>query len=258
MNDLERFSTFAQSIAYEAGRLTVGYFNRTLEVIGKADGSPVTVADREAEKLIRDAIEEKFPEHGIHGEEYGVKEPKGTSYTWYIDPIDGTKSFIHGAPLYTNLLALVRDGKPVLGIINLPALDQLLFASEGKGAWLNGRRVGVSKVSNPSKAVVLTTDHVKLIERPPHKGGITITEEAKFSRTWGDAYGHFLVASGRAEVMLDPEVSPYDIAPFPVIMKEAGGHFFNWNGDCSLEGGNGISCNEGLKKYVDEKIGLRS
>lgn len=251
MSELQRYLDAAQEIAWEAGRLTLGWFNRGVEVIDKADGSPVTVADRDAETLVRRAIEARFPDHGIRGEEHGPKEARaGCSYTWYIDPIDGTKSFVHGVPLYSNLLALVRDGKPVVGIIQLPALGEQLAAAEGLGCRLNGRPVRVSQIADLSRAVVLTSDSRDLGISAPTPGWRPLWEGCRFPRSWGDGYGYYLVATGRAEVMLDARAADYDLAPMPVILREAGGAFFDWRGEETFLGGHGAACNAALAEQV--------
>lgn len=251
MAEIEKLLEFARDITHEAGRLTLGYFDRTLEIIDKADGSPVTIADREAESYIRRAIESRFPDHGIYGEEHGVKEPAaGCSWTWYIDPIDGTKSFIHGVPLYSNLLAARCEDRTVIGIIGLPALGQQVSAAEGMGCTLNGRRVQVSRVSDISRAVFLTSSADYLETRAPGQGWRSIWKSCKFNRSWGDGYGYMLVASGRAEAMIDPIIEPYDVAPMPVILKEAGGHFFDWRGRDVIDGGAAVGCNAALKDEI--------
>jgi histidinol phosphatase-like enzyme (inositol monophosphatase family) len=253
--ELARLLDFARSAAYEAGRLTLGYFYRSLEIIDKADGSPVTVADREAELLLRGAIEKAFPDHGILGEEFGTKEARnGSPYTWYLDPIDGTKSFIHGVPMYSNLVGLLREDRSVLGIINLPALGEMVSAAEGHGCWLNGRRVKVSDVPDVSRAVVLTTDQTDLARNGATTGWRSLVEGARFTRTWGDAYGYALVATGRAEIMLDARAETYDVAAIPPILREAGGQFFDWKGRETIFGGNGIGTNAALAELVRERI----
>lgn len=255
MSELQRYLDFALQTAHEAGQLTVGYFRRSLEIIDKADGSPVTIADREAEKLIRAAIEKTFPDHGIYGEEFGTKDPTpGCSYTWFIDPIDGTKSFIHGVPLYTTLLALVREEESVVGIINIPAEGQMMSAAKGMGCRLNGVSVRVSQVSDPARAIWLTSDQYKMEEVSPRGAWRDLYSKVRFTRTWGDAYGYMMVASGRAEFMVDPIVSPYDVAPLPVILREAGGRFFDWKGRETIFGGNGAAANAALAPALEQAL----
>lgn len=247
MAELERFLAFAQNACYEAGRLTLGYFYRSVEIISKADDSPVTIADREAELLVRRAIEKAFPDHGIFGEEHGTKPPAaGCSYTWYIDPIDGTKSFIHGVPLYSTLLALVRDNESVVGVIQLPATGEQVAAAKGLGCTLNGRPARCSTVSDLSKAVVLCSDPRDLETIGKTQGWRSLWAACRYPRSWGDGFGHAMVATGRAEIMLDAGAAPYDVAAMPVIHREAGGGFRDWRGEETIFGGCGVAANGAL------------
>jgi histidinol phosphatase-like enzyme (inositol monophosphatase family) len=255
MSELEKYLSFAREICHEAGKLTLKYYMTSLEVIDKADGSPVTVADREAEKLIRAAIEKTFPDHGICGEEHGRKEARnGSPYTWYIDPIDGTKSFVHGVPLYTCLLGLMREEESVVGVVQLPAINHQLSAATGLGCHLNGTQVRVSQVGDLARAVGLTTDERDLGHFFPDRRWEKLWNSVRFGRTWGDAFGYYLVATGRAEFMIDGKVEPYDVSPLPVIMREAGGKFFDWQGNETIFGGNGIACNAALESVVREHL----
>lgn len=255
MYELERYLDFARRVSHTAGKLTLNYYQKSLEVIRKADNSPVTIADREAETYIRAEIEKAFPDHGIIGEEHGVKEArKGSAWRWVIDPIDGTKSFIHGVPLYTTLLGLLREDRSVVGIIEVPALGDQLAAAEGLGCHLNVKPVRVSKVSQLSEAVVLTTDMNHLVMMFPDGRWRPLLEKCLFARTWGDAYGYYLVATGRAEVMIDPQVAPHDVAGLPVILREAGGHYFDWTGAENVFGGNGAATNDALCDLVKRTL----
>lgn len=257
MSELERQLDFARQTIHEAGVLTLGWFRRRTEVVGKADGSPVTIADRDAEALVRRAIESAFPDHGIHGEEHGVKDPApGCSFQWFIDPIDGTKSFIHGVPLYTNLLALLRDGEPVLGVINAPATGEQLSAASGLGAWLNGRRARVSETARVQDALLLTSDHRDLDTRAPAPGWRALYDACRYPRSWGDAYMYLMVATGRGDIALDARVEAYDVAPMPVVLREAGGAFFDWTGAETIRGGHGIAVNAALEGAVREALGI--
>lgn len=251
MAELEKLLSFAQDTAHRAGLITLEYYQKNFGVQEKSDGSPVTIADRSAEEFVRKQIEQAFPDHGINGEEFGVKEPSnGCSYTWYIDPIDGTKSFIHGVPLYTTLLACLREDQSVVGVIEVPALKSQVSAAEGQGCFLDGKPTRVSTIDALDRAVCLTTDERKLPVYKPDRSWEPLWHGAKLTRGWGDAYGHYLVASGRAEFILDPKVEPYDVAPFPVIMREAGGRFFSWKGEETIFGGDGISCNAALAEKI--------
>lgn len=258
-SELKELLEFARVLGYEGGRSTLGHYKRAaVEIIDKSDGTPVTIADRNAEQIMRKMIEEKYPDHGIHGEEFGIKDPKnGCSYQWFLDPIDGTKSFIHGVPFYTTLIGLIRGGNEyVVGVIDCPALEEQVSAADGLGCSLNGRPTRVSDKDDLKKSVVLTTDPRRLYNQTPHDGWKSLWEDCDYPRGWGDGYGHLMIASGRAEIMLDPISAPYDISPMPCIMKEAGGAFFDWKGECSIFNGGGISMNKHMEPVVRKAFGL--
>ena len=233
---------FAIEVATAAGELTQSYFRSAdLEVISKADGSPVTEADQRAEQLIRDAIAAEFPNDSLMGEEYGEDAATGTSSgrQWVIDPIDGTKSFTAGVPMYSNLLAVVDDGVPVLGILNLPAVSELLSAAVGQGAFCNSEPIRVSDKASLKGAYVTTSS----VRYWPEAYLQRVLDEGIILRTWGDAYGYAMVATGRAEAMIDPRVNVWDVAPIGVILSEAGGAFTDLDGNDQITGGSGIGTN---------------
>jgi histidinol phosphatase-like enzyme (inositol monophosphatase family) len=213
----------------------------------KADQTPVTVADREAEDVCRAAIRRHFPGHAIKGEE-GVDQPGNPDFTWLIDPIDGTKSFIHGVPLYGTLVACIVRGRPSVGVIYLPALDDLIAAADGEGCWWNGRTTRCSDVTRIEDATVLAGSITRAIDR---SGAYRdLAGRCKLNRGWGDAFGYALVATGRAEVMLDPRISPWDCACMPPIFREAGGWSGNWNGGQDIHGPDWMACAAGVKDEV--------
>lgn len=219
---------FALDTAYRAGRSTLSLFNAGAEVQVKQDATPVTEADKNAERLIREAIETTYPEDSILGEEQGFS--KHGSGVWIIDPIDGTKSFVCGVPLYATLLSYEVDGRPVLGVCYLPALDEILFAEEGCGAFWNGRPCRVSTKSSIAKAAISSGSHYSLEKYGRMKGFLSLAQRSMVSRTWSDAYGHALVATGRIEAMMDPIVQPWDISAMKLIVREAGGRFTDFSG----------------------------
>ncbi len=233
--------TFVEDLALEAGRLTQEWFRSpTLEIDMKDDGSPVTVADRQAELLIRQVIADAFPDDAIVGEEFDDTLGSGTSgREWIIDPIDGTKTFTAGVPLYSNLIAVVDDGMPVLGVLNLPAVTELISAVDGGGAHCNGERCRVSTRSSLDGAYAMTSG----VRYWPHGALDALADEGVVVRTWGDAYGYALVATGRAEAMIDPLANRWDIAPIGVIIAEAGGRFTGLNGKPGVDHGNGVGTN---------------
>lgn len=239
--ELEGLREFAVDLAREAGELTLTYFRGSFDVERKADETPVTRADRESEQLIRDRIQKAYPDDGILGEEFDSVAGTGRR-TWVIDPIDGTKSFVAGVPLYAVLIALVDgayDGgeidtdRVLLGVIHIPPLAETLSAARGLGAHWQEGSAAVSSHDELSGARVCTTDFADLHRREPALAA-RINGRASFTRTWGDAYGYLLVATGRIDAMIDPIVSPWDIAPLPVIVEEAGGRFTDLRGRAVL------------------------
>jgi histidinol phosphatase-like enzyme (inositol monophosphatase family) len=241
-SELGRLLEVAQELAVEAGAITLEHFGTVLASDTKGDGTPVTEADRAAETLMRDRIGAHFPTHGILGEEFGEKNP-GAPVRWILDPIDGTRSFVRGVPLYGVLIGVEIEGTPAVGVAHFPALNEIVGAALGHGCTWNGRPARVSGVDSFRDAAALTTDPVELLEGPAAAGWETLVRETSLARTWGDCYGHILVATGRAEIMVDPILSPWDAAPFVPILTEAGGRFTSREGDARFDGGSGISTN---------------
>ena len=249
--DLDAVHQSAIEIAKQGGAHTLKYFNKPFEVERKSDDSPVTVADREVESMMREAITEQFPEHGIVGEEYDDVNPE-SPVQWILDPIDGTKSFIHGVPLYTTLIGVVVDGIPKVGIIYAPALDELCDAAKGKGARLNGVSCSVRSCDDLSKASFMSTDCYTSANFDYGKAFDALVEKTRLQRTWGDAYGHMLVATGRADLMFDPILNIWDAAPLLTVLQEAGGVFCDTDGNETIQSGNGFSCSRELLPKVLE------
>ena len=245
---------FALDAAWQAGRATLGHFQTAVPTERKADNTPVTLADREAEKLLRELISRTWPDHGIVGEEFG-RSPSNSPYTWIIDPIDGTKSFVSGVPLYSNLLALTDGQEALLGVANFPALGDMIYARRGGGCYWNGRRTQVSAKNDLADALILTSELNYFTPPERWQAWLRLGEQTYAQRTWGDAYGYFLVATGRAEVMMDPHMHVWDCAPFRVIMEEAGGTFTDWQGTPTIHGGESLATNGHLFDEVMRIIG---
>jgi len=237
----------ATEAAYLAGRRTLAYFNAGVEAEYKGDNTPVTIADREAENVIRQAIARHYPTHTLIGEEGG--EAQGDpDYKWIIDPIDGTKSFIHGVPLYGVLIGVEVRGRAQVGVIYMPALDEMLCAAEGFGARWNNRVARVSEVSELKDATLLAGSITRAMARSDAYD--TLSSKVKLNRGWGDCYGYLLVATGRAEIMLDPQMNPWDCAPMLPILREAGGHFTTWSGEATIWGPDACATNGGVNGEV--------
>jgi histidinol-phosphatase len=246
--DLQSRLNWAVQIAREAGLLTLEYFNQgNYQVERKMDDSPVTVADRRSEELLRRRIAERFPDDAIHGEELADRSGR-SGYRWILDPIDGTKSFIHGVPLYATLIAVERDGQSLAGVIRLPALDECVYAATGSGAW----HVVGSGVPRPARAsacprlaegLFLTSSVASYDGLGCREAYDRLQATARLTRTWGDAYGYMLVATGRAEAMVDPVMEVWDAGPLPPILAEAGGTFTDWQGHPRIDSGKGFATN---------------
>lgn len=253
---MKEHSEFAVKLAFEMGKETLRFFdNPELNVESKQDGTPVTMADRGAEELARKLITERFPNDSILGEEFADKE--GTSgWQWILDPIDGTKSFIHGVPFYSNLIGVQRDGEPVIGVIWVPALNRGVWGAKKQGAWEivgdTTRPAHVSRIDKLEEALFLTTDAYDFDKVGRDGAYDELEAKCKLTRTWGDAYGYYLVATGRAEIMIDPYFEIWDAAPLKTILEEAGGAFCDWQGVATIEGREGVGVNAVLKDVVTE------
>lgn len=251
MPELSSLLNTALDAAYQAGKLTLGYFRtENFRVETKENDSPVTVADRNAENRIRQIIRESFPDHTIVGEEHG-EDFGSVPIRWIIDPIDGTKSFIHGIPLYGTMIGIEVEDQACVGVVYMPGLDEMYYATQGGGSFLNGRRIWASQKDQMSEALLLSTSEKRLRETPEY---LELCRRTKLQRTWGDCYGHMLVASGRAEIMLDPGMAVWDCAPLKVIIEEAGGIFTDWSGNATIHGGSAISTNAPLRDEVMEVL----
>jgi len=244
----------ALEAARRAGDLALKFYGRRIPVDTKADGSPVTEADRAAESIAREWIEAHFPQDGILGEEHGRVRPEARR-RWLIDPIDGTKSFVRGVPLWGSLVAVVEGDGVLAGAAVFPALGERLAAAPGCGCWWNGSRCSVSTVSDLALATVLGTDG-RFPDTPRGDGWARLASAAALCRTWGECYGYLLVATGRSEVMVDPVLSPWDAAPLVPIIEEAGGVLTDWEGRHGFAGGSAIATNAALASEVRRLLGV--
>jgi histidinol phosphatase-like enzyme (inositol monophosphatase family) len=248
-NSYRDLLAFASELAWRAGRLTLAHFQTGVVAETKPDDSPVTQADREAEALLRDLIARRFPHDGILGEEAGETRA-GADRRWIIDPIDGTRSFVRGVPLYGVMLALEEAGDPVLGVLHFPALAETVAAASGEGCWWNGRRALVSDETHLDRALVLATDLAGIEQAGFARGWHRLQAHAGMVRTWGDCYGHALVATGRAEVMLDPVMQLWDAAALVPIIEEAGGVIGGWPAGSDWRSGSIVATNAALANDV--------
>jgi histidinol phosphatase-like enzyme (inositol monophosphatase family) len=229
----------AVELTRQAGELAMGYFRSAgLTVEQKRDGSPVTRADREAERLIREELELRHPGDGILGEEEEDK-PSESGRRWIVDPIDGTLAFTHGVGLFSNLLALEDEQGVAVGVINVPALGETVYAARGLGCYCNGVPARVSERGELAGSYLSTSSFSDWDEATL----LAVKRAGLELRTWGDGYGYALVATGRLDAMADPQAEPYDVAPMPVIISEAGGRFTDWRGAPGHYGGSGLATN---------------
>ncbi len=257
MESLESYFPFLNELNRTAGEIVRRYFGSDLTVDLKADHSPVTQADREVEEMLRERIGRQFPDHSVFGEEFGETR-KNSRFRWIIDPIDGTQSFILGVPLFGTLIALEHEGEPVLGSIYLPIQDQLMIGSAETGTLVNGRRCQVSSTRKLSDAKILTTDPGAMCEGEIGSRLGRLCREVSLVRGFGDCFGYFMVACGKADAMLDPIINYYDIAPMFPILAGAGGSFSTWDGEQVRGGGNALASNRDLHAVILESLAVDS
>lgn len=242
---LKELLDFSVSAAREAGEITLRYFRQKFETRLKGKDNFVTQADLEAEEFLRREILKRFPGDAIVGEE-GGESAGSTGRRWIIDPIDGTYSFVHGVPFYGVLLGCEVDGDPAVGVINIPALGELVSAAKGLGCFWNGEPARVSQTESLGDALLLSTDFGSCARYGFGAPAEELQRRAAQRRTWGDCYGYVLVATGRADVMLDPAMNVWDCAALLPVLEEAGGTFTDWQGRRTIHSGNAVATNGAL------------
>ena len=249
MNYLKELTPFVKTLCETSGEIIKKYYRSPgLSVESKGDFSPVTAADKGAETAIRQLIEQEFPEHGILGEEFGETKPDA-EYKWVIDPIDGTKSFIAGTPLFGTLIALVHRGYPVLGAIHQPILSDFTIGDNSVAMW-NGLQVKMRSCESLDKALALATDIRDIMKYHNAVAFHSLLEKVKYFRTWGDAYGYYLLATGQADIMLDPIMNPWDIMAVAPIIRGSGGVITDWKGNPPELGKSIVAASKALHKSV--------
>lgn len=228
-HELQDLANIALEASRIAGEIIMPLYNAGVSVELKADRTPVTIADRNAEEAIRAFLQRELPDDGILGEEFGAVEGKNGN-RWILDPIDGTKSFIHHVPLFGTLIALEQDGVPTVGVIACHAVGETVWGAKGLGAWHNGNPARVSGVTSLSESTVLSTSYHRWQQRYP-AGFNAMGARTGLTRAWGDCFGYLLVATGRAEVMLDPDMNIWDVAALYPVITEGGGRITTWSGE---------------------------
>jgi myo-inositol-1(or 4)-monophosphatase len=228
MEIIEEAKKLIPQLTETCGEIVRKYYRKNPDVELKGDMSPVTQADREVEQYLRETIGEKFPDHSILGEEYG--ETGGSSeYKWVVDPIDGTKSFISGVPLFGTLIALLKNDEPEIGVIYNPVSDELVIG-DNKTTTLNGAPVSMRKCGGLSEAVLLATDHLHVHGFQKGENFEKLLPMVSVYRTWGDCYGYTLLVSGYADIMLDPVMSVWDAQAVIPVIRGAGGRITDFQG----------------------------
>ena len=247
----EEFINFVHKLSSESAQVIKPYFGAfDLEVELKSDETPVTAADRGAEEVMRHLIRKEFPDHGIIGEEFG-DENEAAEFVWVLDPIDGTKSFASGCPLFGTLICLLHEGQPILGAINQPILERLCIGDNNQ-TTVNGHPVHVRETDRLSEAILLTTDILSVGEYQNKAGFENLLHGTKLFRTWGDCYGYLLLASGGADIMLDPIVNPWDVLPVIPVVRGAGGVITTWDGGDVVRGDSCVAASQNLHPRVLE------
>lgn len=234
MEEIVYFKKFMKLLANESQKVILQYFRADVTVESKEDFTPVTIADKKSEEIMRELISKEFPEHGIIGEEFGNINEQA-EYKWILDPIDGTKSFICGTPLFGTLIALTKNDEPVLGVINLPVLSEFLIG-DNYSAQLNDKEVKVRMCNDISKAVLLITDYLNFEKYRNLQGLENLIRKVRLFRSWGDCYGYYLIATGFADIMIDPIMHQWDLLPLIPIVKGAGGKITDYYGKDPLVG----------------------
>ncbi len=239
----------ASELAQYAAGIAMRWYRTDVNVEIKGDGSPVTIADREAERAARSWLAERFPLDGVFGEEMD-DERADAPRRWILDPIDGTKAFVRGVPLWGTLVACCEGDTVIAGAACYPAVQETVAAAIGEGCWWNGSRASVSRTAQLDQATALITDD-RFLERPHRRDRWhAVASQAAVARTWGDCYGYLLVATGRADIMIDDIVNPWDAAAVYPLITEAGGRFTDWRGRDTAFGGDVIATNAALGTIV--------
>jgi len=244
---------YALKVVKASERITLKYFGSRFKVNYKSDKSPVTIADRSCEKFLIDELSKKYPGHGFFGEEFGERLAKNGT-RWIIDPIDGTRNFTRGIPFWGTLCGLEDDGQIVAGIMALPALKAVYFASKGYGAYKNGKRIRVSRVKELEKSTIVFGGLNFFLDTKYEKGFREIIKPAYHDRGFGDCFGYTFVAEGSAEAMLDPIVSPWDVAALKIIIEEAGGILTDFEGNSTIYSRTAMAANPYIHEAVLRKL----
>lgn len=248
MNELDEYKNFSKKLAEVSAAIIRRHFRTRISVESKDDNSPVTIADKKSEEVMRELILKHYPEHGVIGEEFG-KSNEDAEYAWVLDPIDGTKSFICGAYSFGTLIALLKNGKPIIGVYNHPILNDFLIGDNVE-TKINGEKTAVRHCNDLSNAILLTTDHLNIEKYQNINRFNYLVKKVKLYRNWGDCYGYYLLATGYTDIMVDPIMSSWDLLALIPIIKGAGGVITDYNGEDPVKGNSIVAASADIHSEV--------
>jgi myo-inositol-1(or 4)-monophosphatase len=248
MNEINEYKKFASHLANLSGNIIKKYFRTDISIETKSDNTSVTIADKNAEKAIREKIMSEFPDHGILGEEFG-NHNETAQYKWILDPIDGTKSFITGIATFGTLIGLLKDGIPVLGLFHQPIIGELLIG-DNESTELNGKKTKIRQCEKIEEATLLSSDHFMIGNYKNQSAFDMLANKVKLYRTWGDCFGYYLLCTGYADVMVDPIMSPWDALPLLPIIRGARGTVTDYEGNNPVEGNSLVAATSNIHSQV--------
>ncbi len=248
MNELIDHKNFCKVLAQASADVIKRYFRSGVSVESKADNSPVTIADKKAEEVMRELIIKHYPDDGIFGEEFGETN-KDSEYTWILDPIDGTKSFICGANSFGTLIGLLKNGEPILGVYNHPILNDFLIGDNSE-TRINDNKTSIRNCDDLRKAILLTTDHLNIEKYQNIDKFNHLLKKVNLYRNWGDCYGYYLLATGYADIMIDPIMSPWDLLPLIPIINGAGGIITDYQGNDPIKGRSAVASSKQIHSRI--------
>lgn len=246
---LEEYLNFAVKTVKKSEEITLKYYEKKVKHRIKDNNSPVTIADLKCEDFILGRIKKKYASHSIYSEERGVTD-NSSEFRWFIDPIDGTKNFMRKFPFWGTLMGLEYEGEIVMGVISMPAVKEFIYAAKGRGCIYNGKRAKVSKITSLSDSYLIHGGLEYIVKQIYRENFFTLAGASYYCRGFGDCHGHTFIINGRAEIMVDPHVAPYDVAPIKICVEEAGGIFTDINGNRTIYGGNAVVTNGKLHGEV--------
>lgn len=249
MKELSAVLDAATDIAERASEIPLSYFRQAILIEMKENMTPVTIADKKTEEFIRKELRTSFPNFGIIGEEFG-QEGTDKEYVWTIDPIDGTRSFIRGIPLFGTLLSLLEHGQPIVGIMVLPALEETYSAARGMGTRCNGNKLHVSAIRKINASNISCGDTYCFEDSNKTHVLKKLIDNAEAVRGYTDCFGHSLVMRGAMDAMVDPVVNLWDVAPLACLVEEAGGTYYNFKGEKTIQGSDFVASNTYLKEEI--------